>query len=91
MHHMTTNQHSILGVHATTTNATSPNDLIDALDNVANATTSKNALIDTQADTVKSQKLTIAKLTTTNAKLQTIIKSLDEKSSTPIQINWNTF
>ena len=75
MHDMTPNQHSILGVHATTTNTISPNDLIDALDNLANAATSKSSLINTHAITIKSQQLTIEELTTANAKLHTSIES----------------
>ena len=74
MHHMTTNQHSILEVHATTT-ANAPVDLIDSLNNVANATTTKNSLINIQAATIKSQQLTIAEPTTIS-KLQSNIESL---------------
>ena len=84
---MTFNQHSILGIHATTNPTISFNDLIDALNNLANAATSKNSLINTQATTIKSQQLTIEELTVTNAKLYTIIESLSKKSTTPKLIN----
>ena len=61
-------------------NATAPNYIINALDNLANATTASHSLVDTQAVAIKSQQLTIAETTTTNAKLQTIIESLTKKS-----------
>ena len=41
---MTTNQHSVLGVHATTA-SDAPADLIDALDNLTNAATFKNFVV----------------------------------------------
>ena len=81
MRHMTANQHPILSAHATTTNTISSNDIIDVLDDLANAATYKNSLIYTQASTIKSQQLTIEELTATNAKLYTIIESSLQKIS----------
>ena len=76
MHHMTINQYSILGFHATT---------------AANATTSKNSLVDMQATTIKSHQLTLTDLTTTITKLKSNIESLTKKSATLKQINLSTF
>ena len=79
-HGMKTNQHSILHFHAIAS-STALNHLIDALDNLADATISKNSFVNTQAATMKSQQLILAKLITTIAKLQTHIESFVKKSS----------
>ena len=62
-----------------------PNNLVDALDNLANTATS------TQAATIESQQLTFEELTAAYAKPHTIIESLSKKPTTPKLINWNTF
>ena len=99
MQQMTHAMHSQLGINVTTTQQQiTHNELVDALDNLANAATSQTDLAATQLKIIKTQQSTIECLPAKNTQLLKIVDTLshchlmsntNSLSTTSKQINGN--
>ena len=72
--------HFQLSVNATTAQQhLTQNELVDALDKLANAVMSKNDMVEIQMAIIKSQQITIDSFTTKNAQLIKIVDTISHR------------